>query len=293
MDTIAKEIPSSEKTYKPSQPFGATVLENRRLTSPQSSDDVRHIVFDIAGSDVTYIEGQSIGVVPPGEDTNGKKHRLRLYSIASSRKGDDQKMHSVSLAVKRVVYRDEQGNLIKGVASNYLCDSQVGDKILITGPVGRTFVLPKDISVNLIMIAVGTGIAPFRAFIHEIYRDHMEWGGQVYLFYGAKTGLENLYQNEENNDIGQYMDKKTFKAFSALSRASQKKRYVHHELEDNLEEIWTLLKEGNFSFYLCGMKKLEKNVNAIFERKALKEKMDWETLRTDFKKQGRWNIEVY
>lgn len=294
MDTIEhidKEIPSSAKVYKPSEPFVATVLENRRITSAESADDVRHIVFNLSGSGISYIEGQSIGVLAPGVDANGKKHKVRLYSIASARTGDDKKASTVSLTVKRVVFQDENGNTVRGVASNYICDLQVGDKVNITGPVGRHFVLPKDTNIDLILVAVGTGIAPFRAFIHEVYKDHKDWQGMVRLFYGAKTGMESLYQNSENNDIGQYMDKKTFKAFAALSRTQ--KRYVHEELGDNMSEIWDIVEKGNFSFYLCGMKELEKNVDALFKVKAESVGIDWESKRNEFKKAGRWNIEVY
>lgn len=292
MKTIDKEIPFSEKTYKPSNTFLATVLENKRLTSLESEDDVRHLVFNLAGSGISYIEGQSIGVVAPGLDANGKRHRLRLYSIASARKGDDNRASTVSLAVKRVVYQDENGNTVKGVASNYLCDLSVGEEVEITGPTGRHFVLPTDTSVDLILVAVGTGIAPFRAFIHEIYKDYKNWSGEVCLFYGAKTGMENLYQNSENNDIGQYMDQKTFKAFAALSRTGEK-RYVHEELGDKLDEIWAIMERKNFSFYLCGMKALEQNVDDLFRAKAEKKGIDWDEQKAKYKKSGRWNIEVY
>lgn len=292
MEIIEKEIPFSEKTYRPSSPFVATVLENQRLTSLESEDDIRHLVFDLAGSGISYIEGQSLGVVAPGMDERGKRHRLRLYSISSARIGDDNKSSTVSLTVKRLIYKDEEGNTVRGVTSNYLCDLKEGDKVEITGPTGRHFVLPQDTNVDLILVAVGTGIAPFRAFIHEIYRDYKNWSGEVCLFYGAKTGMENLYQNSENNDIGQYMDKKTFKAFAALSRTGER-RYVHEELGDNLDEIWTIMERGNFSFYLCGMKALEQNVDDLFRARAEKKGIDWDEQKEKYKKSGRWNIEVY
>src|SRR6478609_4726246 len=94
----AVDIPSN--IYKPAAPLMAKVLETRLLTDPESPNEVRHIIFDIAGSELKYLEGQSIGVLPPGMDANGKTHKLRLYSIASERTGDSGTSQSLSLCVK-------------------------------------------------------------------------------------------------------------------------------------------------------------------------------------------------
>jgi ferredoxin--NADP+ reductase len=71
--------------------------------------------------EVPYREGQSIGVIPDGVDKNGKPHKLRLYSIASSAIGDFGDSKTVSLCVKRLVYTNDQGQIVKGVCSNFLC----------------------------------------------------------------------------------------------------------------------------------------------------------------------------
>ncbi|CAA3013395.1 Ferredoxin--NADP reductase, leaf isozyme, chloroplastic [Olea europaea subsp. europaea] len=63
-----------------------------------------------------------LGVIPDGNDKNGKPHKLRLYSIASSALGDFGDSKIVSLCVKRLVYTNEQGEIVKGVCSNFLCD---------------------------------------------------------------------------------------------------------------------------------------------------------------------------
>ncbi|MDT8446719.1 MAG: ferredoxin--NADP(+) reductase [bacterium] len=301
LQLIEKVVPADGEVYKPSDPFLAPVVENRRLT-PEDSEDVRHIVLDISRSGMRYVEGQSIGIVPPGVDEKGKRHRPRLYSIASARCGEigcdiDNKATTVTLCVKRVVYQDESGQEVRGLASNHLCDAQPGDDLQMTGPIGRKFLLPADDSNHLIMIAVGTGIAPFRAFVQYIYGDHGSWGGKVKLFYGAKTGLETLYMNEQSNDIGQYYTQETFEAIRALSREetteSGKRVYVQDKIARQKDELWTLIKEGHFCLYICGLKGMEEGVDQVLSGWASAEGLDWEEMKKGFKDNGRWNVEVY
>ncbi|MBF0198063.1 MAG: ferredoxin--NADP(+) reductase, partial [Planctomycetes bacterium] len=226
----------------------------------------------------------------------GKAHSPRLYSIASCRLGDDLDSTTVSLCVKRVVFTDEETQEeVRGVASNYLCDLNEGDKINIIGPIGRTFLLPEDPAADIIMVSVGTGIAPFRAFIHHMYKQDIKWKGQVRLFFGAKTSLDKLYMNNQNEDISQYYSIDTFKAFEAISREAKNpdRRYVQHTFEDNLNDIWSIIEKGDFSLYICGMKGMEKGINEVLQAKAASVGLDWDEMRDAFKKTGRWNVEVY
>ena len=77
--------------YRPKTPYEGTVIENYSLLKDGAIGRVNHITFDLKDSDpfLNYIEGQSIGIMPAGEDANGKPHKLRLYSIASTRHGDN------------------------------------------------------------------------------------------------------------------------------------------------------------------------------------------------------------
>ena len=277
--------------YKPSNPWKAVVLENKRITDPKSPDDVRHILMDTVKSEMELLEGQSIGVVVPGTDADGQKHRVRLYSIASAREGEKNK-DTVALTVKRVVYKDEvTGETKKGLGSNYLCDLKPGDPVFITGPVGRTFLLPDDKTTDMILIAIGTGIAPFRAFINHMYQENNSWQGRVLLFFGAKSGMESLYMTDENNDIGQYYTKETFTAFKALSQVDRK--YVQHQLRDNIELIWDIMKKDHFSMYICGLKGMEEGVEDVFHGIATAQGLSWSDLMSKYKTEKRWHIEVY
>lgn len=292
---VKYDIPESAKIYKPNAPFAAKVVAVERLTPDDSSTDIRNIVFDISESGIQYLEGQSIGVIPPGLNENEKPHRVRLYSIASSRTGEYGCSRTVTLCVKRVVFKNDAGEEVRGVASNFLCDLKVGDPVNIIGPSGRHFLLPQDDTVNIIMVAAGTGIAPFRAFIQRIYRDKKQWNGKVRLFFGARNGMESIYMNRENADIEQYFNVETFEAFKAFSHGdmSGRKQYVQDQIKENQEEICAMLDEGNFSFYLCGMKAMEQGVEQVFRDHAESLGRDWDALKARFKAEGRWNIETY
>jgi len=156
--------------YKPKDPFVGTVTENYSLLADGAIGRVNHITFDLKGGDpqLHYVEGQSIGIIPDGEDANGKPHKLRLYSIASTRHGDDMAGNTVSLCVRQLQY-EKDGETINGVCSSFLCDIQAGAKVKITGPVGKEMLLPADEEANVIMLATGTGIAPMRSALRRMF----------------------------------------------------------------------------------------------------------------------------
>ena len=114
--------------YSLQKPAIATVSGNFRLTADDASSDIRHIVLDFGGTAFPVLEGQTIGILPPGVDASGKPHHVRLYSIASPRDGERPRYNNLSLTVKRVT-EDHDGKPVVGVASNYLCDLKKGDQV--------------------------------------------------------------------------------------------------------------------------------------------------------------------
>ena len=119
----------------------ATVTGNVRVTEVGREYDTHHIVLDFGSATLPLLEGQSIGILPPGVDGNGRPHHARQYSIASPRNGERPGYNNVSLTVKRVL-EDHQGRPVRGVASNYLCDLHVGDDVDVIGPFGTSFLMP-------------------------------------------------------------------------------------------------------------------------------------------------------
>jgi len=231
-------------------------LATERLTPADDPVEVRHLILEAPEDGLDYIEGQSVAVLVPGPHEFGEAYHFRLYSIASPRLGENGKPSTFSLCVRRCYYIDEvSGERYPGLASNYLCDSAPGDPIQIAGPCGSRFSIPDDPTANLVMIGVGTGIAPFRAFVKHIYEERGGWQGDVRLFYGAKTGMEMLYMNDVRTDLALYYDQNSFKAFEAVSPRP------HFDAPPDLDrlllahsaEILTLVRKPNTYVYVAGL----------------------------------------
>ncbi len=139
------------KLYTRKEPAKAVVQGNVRITDSHLESDVHHIILDLAGQAMPVLEGQSLGVLPPGADANGRAHALRLYSVASPRNGERPNYNNIALTVKRVVEKNPNGEH-RGVASNYLCDLKRGDTVDLVGPFGSSFLMPDDPDANIIMI---------------------------------------------------------------------------------------------------------------------------------------------
>lgn len=280
--------------YDISHPYEATVESNDRITS-KNTDEVRHLVLSIPDATFNYVEGQSIGVLAPPTGDFGNEYHLRLYSIANARTGESGDLSEIALCVRRCFYVDDvSGERYPGVASNYLCDLRPGDKVRITGPYGRQFQAPKDNTCNLLMIGIGTGIAPFRAFIKHIYEERKEWKGKVRLFYGARTGMDLLYRNSEKDDLSMYYDEKTFQAFEALSDRPHfdEPPGLEQKLMDNALDVWSLVQDPKTYVYVAGLSSLERTLDRLMIALAGSEE-EWKKLKNALIGQRRWSTLFY
>jgi len=294
-------IPSN--IYKPNAPFVSKVLANTRLTALDSPNDVRHVVFDLSGSELTYLEGQSIGVLPPGADeATQKPHKLRLYSIASTSEGDreyaERGTRTVSLCVKRLVYTDEAtGQEKRGVCSNFVCDLQPGNSVSVTGPVGKAFLMPEKIAShpnpNVIMIATGTGIAPFRGFIQRRFESLNHENGQYWMFFGVQSRKDFLYEVEwqaHQNDANFHL----VTAFSREEKTAQGERmYVQHRLAEHGVALIRLMQQPDTFVYICGLRGMEAGIHAGLTQAAQEAGLSWESLQATMAQEHRWHVEVY
>ncbi len=272
----------------------AVVKSSERLTSI-STDEVREMVLHVDEPSFRYAVGQSIGLVVPGPHPFGNPYHLRRYSIAKDNGADAEGGISFTILVKRCFYIDEvSGESYPGIASNYLCDAKPGDSLTLNGPFKSAFKVPQDTSTNIVMIGTGTGIAPFRAFIQKIYHEKGAWKGDVRLFYGAKSGMDLLYMNDENNDIGNYYDEETFQAYQGLVDRPLAKDAdgLQHSIDENAHEIWDLIQKPNTHVFLSGLKDVKK----IFENKMAEiagSQDAWEALKAKLNAEGRLSELLY
>lgn len=282
----------NDTIYEPS--LKAIVRSSTRITAPQT-DEVRELVLTINEPSFRFSTGQSIAVLVPGQDEFGSKQHKRMYSIAKGHYYDSQEGVDITLLVKRCFYIDDfNGEEYPGRASNYLCDAQPGDSITITGPYHGIFSIPKDSSANILMIGTGTGIAPFRAFIEQIYQQRGGWEGQVRLFYGAKSGLDLLYMNDKNNDLVNYYSQDTFQAFHGITQKylSSDEKGLKNSLKDNLQEAWDLMQQPNTYIFLAGLENIAESLDSVMSDAAGSEEA-WLALKLKMKSQGRWSKLLY
>jgi benzoyl-CoA 2,3-epoxidase subunit A len=270
----------SVNLYRRDKPAIATVQGNFRITAPDTESDVHHIVLSFGSTVFPVLEGQSIGIVPPGTRADGRPHEIRLYSVASARDGEKRNANNVSLTIKRV-----EG----GVASNYMCNLKVGDKVEVTGPFGTTFLMPNDAQANVIMICTGTGSAPFRAFTERRRRAVPGAPGKFIMFFGARTPQELPYFGPLQKVPNSLLEKHL--VFSRIPGAD--KEYVQDRIRTEHETVAALLASPATHIYICGLKGMETGVEEALSDVCRKQGHEWSKLKPEMRASGRYHIETY
>jgi len=273
----------------------ATVVGNVRVTevgATQGSDyDTHHIMLDFGAMPFPVLEGQSIGIIPPGQDDSGRTHHARQYSIASPRNGERPGYNNLSLTVKRVL-EDHQGKPVRGVGSNYMCDLKIGDKVQVIGPFGSSFLMPNHPRSNIVMICTGTGSAPMRAMTEWRRRLRASGkfeGGKLMLFFGARTQQELPYFGPLQNLPKDFIDIN----FAFSRTPNQPKRYVQDLMRERAADLAPLLNDANTCFYVCGLKSMEEGVVMALRDIATKANLSWDTVGAALKREGRLHLETY
>jgi ferredoxin--NADP+ reductase len=272
----------------------ATLKSNTRIT-PDATDEVRQLVLEIDDPAFRYGAGQSIGVMVPGPHEFGAPYHHRRYSIANPTQRGNAEAVELVLLVRRCFYLDEiSGERYPGIASNYLCDAKPGDHILITGPYRSPFKIPENPQSNLLMIGTGTGVAPFRAFIQQIYDKHKSWKGDVRLFYGDRGGMNLLYLNDKQSDLGQYYDDASFKAFKAIidRPLANEADKLEETLSAHIEECRRLLRDNNTFVYLAGQEKAAKAFDKVMGE-AFGSENEWQEVKRVLVNEDRWAELLY
>ena len=277
--------------HGPKSPITAKVVGNVQVNEAGTDNETHHIVLDFGSMPFPVLEGQSIGVIPPGADAQGKAHHARQYSIASPRNGERAGYNNVSLTVKRVV-EDHQGKAVKGVASNFLCDLKIGDEVQVIGPFGSSFLMPNHPKSHIVMICTGTGSAPMRAMTEwrrRLRQSGKFEGGKLLLFFGARTQQELPYFGPLQKLPKDFID-----IHFAFSRTpGQPKRYVQDAMRERSADLANLLKDSNTHFYVCGLKSMEEGVVMALRDIANDAGIGWEQIAPVLKREGRLHLETY
>ena len=214
----------------------------------------------------------------------------RLFSIASSPKVNPGR---VALTVDTVRYRIGKRERL-GVASTFL-----GARIRENAPLrcyvqkSHAFGLPVDPATPIIMIGPGTGVAPFRAFLHE--RMATKAKGRNWLFFGHQRSAFDFFYEDEF--AGMKAKGALTRLSLAWSRDGEQKFYVQDRMREVGRDLWSWLTDGAH-IYVCGdAKRMAKDVE-----RALVDIVAQHGARTadqaiafvaDLKKQGRYQQDVY
>jgi sulfite reductase (NADPH) flavoprotein alpha-component len=383
-ETTAPPVPA------PSPPAGrsrdnpaiATFLSRTRLNKPGSEKETWHLEFDLTGSGIDYVVGDSFGIFPTndpglvdaviaalqapadfpiggrplrdvlldgvslgpapdmlfqlysyitggarrqtakalaaGKDPDGDAASLdvlaaierfaglrpdpeafiealdplqpRLYSIASSPRVEPARL---ALTVDAVRYPVGKRTRL-GVASTFFADRIApGQKLRAYVQRAQQFALPADPSVPIIMIGPGTGIAPFRAFLHE--RMAAKAPGRNWLFFGHQRSNYDFFYEDEL--AGMKAKRVLNRLTLAWSRDSGQKIYVQDRMREVGRDLWAWLAEGAH-VYVCGdAKRMAKDVEmALVEIVAafgLRSTSEAIAFVADLKKNGRYQQDVY
>ncbi|MCU1320732.1 MAG: sulfite reductase, alpha subunit (flavoprotein) [Acidobacteriaceae bacterium] len=214
----------------------------------------------------------------------------RLYSISSSPFAHTGEIHTTVAVVRYRSHNRERG----GVCSTLLADRiPTGDRLPIYIQPNNKFRLPKQTDAPIIMIGPGTGVAPFRAFLHE--RRALASTGRNWLFFGERSAATDfLYRDELESMVA---DQHLSRLDLAFSRDQEHKVYVQDKMLEQAPQFWSWLQDGA-SVYVCGdasrmAKDVDRTLHSIVEQQG---RLDPEAA-TDYvqtlKDQHRYHRDVY
>jgi ferredoxin-NADP reductase len=238
-----------------------TLLTARLTRSVLLSEKTKHLEFEVEElSSFDFEAGQFLSVREP----RGDKMVTRAYSIASAPRGNN----TFDLCLNRV---DE------GFMSNFLCDRQVGETARFHGPHGL-FVLKPEIE-DVILVATGTGVAPFRGMAQDILGRNGEGGQQpntrqIWLVYGTRYP-EDVYYREEFEQLA--AEHPNFHYIATLSRAPESWSGCRGYVQEHVRKIVGGRKDMHV--YICGLNDMVSSV-----RKLLVEECGWDKKRVIYER---------
>ena len=259
------------------------------LMHPDRKNELEHFLWGLEIIDF-LLEHPSIRFTPEEFVATLRKLQPRLYSIASSIKAFPEQVHFIIASVR---YRSH-GRGREGVASIYLAE-RVAESVRIPMfvHVAKGFRLPEDPSTPIIMVGPGTGVAPFRAYLHE--RKQTGASGRNWLFFGEQRQGCDFFYREEFETLQRDGVLNRFDV--AFSRDQDHKVYVQHRMLENSQDIYAWLEEGAH-FYVCGdaarmAKDVDVALHQIVEKEGGKTPEEAAEYVETLKKTKRYKRDVY
>jgi sulfite reductase (NADPH) flavoprotein alpha-component len=214
----------------------------------------------------------------------------RLYSISSSPVAHAGEIHTTVAVVRFRTHDRNRG----GVCSTLFADRAViADRLPIYIQPNKKFKLPANADAPMIMIGPGTGIAPFRGFLHE--RRALGHKGRNWLFFGERSAATDYLYRDELESM--HADGHLTQLDTAFSRDHAHKVYVQDKMLENAPKLWSWLQDGA-SVYVCGdAKHMAKDVHAALCRIVTEQGKMSPDAAEDYvgalKEQHRYHRDVY
>ena len=270
----------------------AALTQNSLLNALLAPDQQSELERYLHGRDVADLLQEYPGALQQVDDLLKLLPRLvpRLYSISSSPSAHAGRIHTTVSVVRYRTHDRERG----GVCSTFLADRvEPGDRLPIYIQPNKKFRLPQDPAAPVIMVGPGTGIAPFRAFLHE--RRAAGATGRNWLFFGDRSApTDFLYRDEleEMRDDGHLTQLDT-----AFSRDQERKIYVQDLMKKKARQLWRWLEDKAF-IYVCGdatrmAKDVDRTLRKIVEEQGGMPPEAAETYVQALKDERRYQRDVY
>merc|ERR1711937_1017827 len=167
------------------------------------------------------------------------------------------------------------------------------------GPSGKVMLMPEeDPKTDLIMVATGTGIAPYRGFIRRLFAEDTPaakaYKGQAWLFLGVANSDALLYDDEFQAAKKSHPD--NFRLDYALSREQTNvkggKMYIQDKVEEYADEVFEKLENGAH-IYFCGLKGMMPGINDMLKKVAEAKGIEYDAWLKGLKSKKQWHVEVY
>jgi len=214
-------------------------------TSPKENNSMLGLTVGLVAEKLPAVKGLDVPALEKAREFRGLcSSWLNTFEAPPEKPGDDATQSTQTLASNKKVHFD-------------IPDRKMRISIRPSG-----FSLPAKKSAPLIFIGPGTGIAPFRGFLHELAKRDVKPVKSM-LFFGCRRPDEDFIYRADLEDVGKQIP--DFQLICAFSRQGKQKVYVQDKIIEHGKEVVDILSNGGF-LYVCGSTNMGKGVEAALEK---------------------------